>query len=185
MNNDMKALSVGLGALLAGGAAYYGLRGSPAPAEVVVYDDFDFPPMSRMHRYMNRVMAEMDREFEALEGSFAAGRNVRRIRMDAFVKDGKFKLVADLPGLKKEDIEVSVRDNMLSVSGSQKSKNDAAGKEGYYLRERSSNSFFRTISLPDGADTDKAETSFSDGVLTITMPVKELPKPQARKLAIK
>ncbi|MDR3126472.1 MAG: Hsp20/alpha crystallin family protein [Rickettsiales bacterium] len=183
MRNDTKALAIGLGALLAGGAAYYGLKEDPARAKVVVLDDFDMP-FSRMQSRMNRLLAEMDRDFEEFDRAFMPPANVRRARMDAAVKDGKFRLVAEMPGIKKDDIDISAHDGLLTVKGERKAKADE-DKDGYYIRERSASSFSRTVSLPEGADIDKAETSFSDGVLTITMPVKGLPKPQVRKLAIK
>lgn len=139
-------------------------------------------PFVRMHRHMSRMLAAMDGEFATM------GRRLpsRAMRMDVFVKDGAFKVVADLPGLAKGDIEVSVHDGFLSVKGEKKSSGKDSGKtEGYYLNERSSVSFSRTISLPDGVDADKAEVEFKDGVLSISMPVKELPRPEVKKLSIK
>jgi HSP20 family protein len=139
-----------------------------------------YDPFAQMHRRMNRMLS-------AFEGELAdSGRQVpaRSMRMDAFVKDGRFRVETDLPGLKKEEIDVSVHDGMLSIKGEKKAGKDEK-KEGYYLNERSSVSFARTISLPEGADADKAEVEFKDGVLKISMPFKELPKPELKKLPVK
>lgn len=139
-------------------------------------------PFLRMHRHMSRLLAAMDGELAG------AGQNVpaRAMKMDAFVKDGKFRIVTDMPGLSKDEIDVSVSDGLLSIKGEKKSEKKDADPEGsYYLNERSGVSFSRTISLPDGIDADKAEVEFKDGVLNISMPVRELPKPEVKKLTVK
>jgi len=139
-------------------------------------------PFARMHRHMSRLLAAMDSELTN------AGQKLpsRAMRMDAFVKDGKFKVITDMPGLSKDDIEVSVHDGLLSVRGEKESAQKDANSDGdYYLNERSRVSFARTISLPEGVEADKAEVEFKDGVLNISMPVKTLPKPEVKKLTIK
>jgi HSP20 family protein len=139
-------------------------------------------PFVRMHGHMSRLLAALDSEFAS------AGQKLptRAMRMDAFVKDGRFNVITDMPGLSKDDIEVSVQDGLLSVKGEKKAeKKEENSESNYYLNERSSMSFARTISLPEGVDADKAEVEFKDGVLSVSMPVKALPKPEVKKLAIK
>ncbi|MCL2473405.1 MAG: Hsp20/alpha crystallin family protein [Alphaproteobacteria bacterium] len=139
-------------------------------------------PFARMHRHMSRFLAAMDSELAA------AGQRPpsRAMRMDAFIKDGKFKVITDMPGLAKDDIDVNIHDGMLTIKGEKKSeREDGNAGDSYYLNERSSVSFARTISLPEGINADKAEVEFKDGVLNISMPVKELPKPEVKKLTVK
>ena len=139
-------------------------------------------PFVRMHNQMSRLLAAMDREFTSTGQKLPS----RAMHMDAFIKDGKFKVITDMPGLSKDDIEVSVQDGLLSVKGQKRTeKKDEKSEGNYYLNERSGMSFSRTISLPEGVDTDKAEVEFKDGVLNISMPIKAMPKPEAKKLTIK
>lgn len=96
--------------------------------------------------------------------------------------NGQFTVRADLPGLKKEDIDVEVRDDALVISGQRKEESKEE-REGFYRSERSYGSFYRSIPLPEGADKDKATATFQDGVLqvSVTVPAREL---KGRKLEI-
>lgn len=139
-------------------------------------------PFVRMHNHMSRLLAAMDRELTSTGQQLPS----RAMRMDAFVKDGEFKVITDMPGLSKDDIEVSLQDNLLSIKGEKKTeKKDENSENNYYLNERSNMSFARTISLPEGVDADKAEVEFKDGILSISMPVKTIPEPEVKKLEIK
>lgn len=79
-------------------------------------------------------------------------------------------LRADLPGLKPEDVDVSVEDGMITLSGERKQEQREEG-EGFVRTERSYGQFFRSIPLPDGADEEKVNASFKNGVLEINVPV--------------
>ena len=96
--------------------------------------------------------------------------------------NGQFTVHVDLPGLKKEDVNVEVRDDSLVISG-ERNKETAEEHEGYYKTERSYGSFYRSIPLPEGANKDKATATFQDGVLQISVavPAREL---KGRKLEI-
>src|SRR3954468_13647135 len=74
----------------------------------------------------------------------------------------KLLIQADVPGLKKEDVSVEVRDRELSISGERRSESEH--KEGrFYRTERSYGSFFRTVTLPEGAKPDTASATFENG----------------------
>lgn len=78
----------------------------------------------------------------------------------------KLVVQADVPGLKREDVSVEVRDNELCISGERRSESEhTAGR--YYRTERSYGSFSRTIPLPEGAKPDTASATFDNGVLRI------------------
>jgi len=87
-------------------------------------------------------------------------------------KEGKLVVTADLPGLNKEDVKVSVTDTALTVEGERKEQKEDR-REGYYHSERRYGKFLRSISLPQGAKTDSTTAQFKDGVLEITVPVPE------------
>ena len=97
-------------------------------------------------------------------------------------KNGQFTVHADLPGLKKEDIHVEIMDDSLVLSGERTNESKEEDK-GFYRTERSYGSFYRSIPLPEGANTDKATATFRDGVLQITVAVPEREQ-KGRKLEI-
>ena len=92
------------------------------------------------------------------------------------------KLLA--PGVKPEDIDISVSGDTLAIKGEMKSEEQY--EEGSYLRkERRFGSFQRTFSLPTSVASDKAKAEFENGVLTLTLPKAEEAKPKAIKVAMK
>lgn len=92
-----------------------------------------------------------------------------------------YRLVAELPGLTKEDIDITLENNVLRLSGERKFEKDAK-KEGYHRIERVYGTFARAFTLPSQVNHDKVEASFENGVLTISVPKAEQAKP--RKIAI-
>ena len=95
-------------------------------------------------------------------------------------KDG-YIFKADLPGVKKDDIEVSLTGNRLQISGKRDEEKESKG-ETFYTYERAYGSFSRSFTLPDGADGDHVKTELKDGVLTLVLPKK--PEAQAKKIPI-
>jgi HSP20 family protein len=86
--------------------------------------------------------------------------------------DGKLLLNAELPGLKKDDVKVHIDGDTLVVEGERKQEKEEK-REGYYHSERSYGKFYRSIPLPEGAQTDQASAQFNNGVLEVTLPVRE------------
>jgi HSP20 family protein len=90
---------------------------------------------------------------------------------------------ATMPGMKPEDIEVSVEENVLTIKG--KTEMEREHKEGEYLmRERRTGAFHRTLRLPETVDTEKARPTYEHGVLTITFPKVEAKKARHLKVAV-
>lgn len=92
---------------------------------------------------------------------------------------------ADLPGLKKEDVNVEIREDQLIRQGERRSET-ATEREGYYRSERSYGKFFRAIPLPPGVDPAQADAQFRDGVLEIRMPMpqQQQAEEQGRRIEI-
>ena len=88
---------------------------------------------------------------------------------------------ASMPGVKPEDIQVSIEDNVLTIKGST-AEEHLEGEGAYLMRERRSGSFHRALRLPDAVDPDKVEPRYSHGVLTITVPKAEAKR--ARQLEV-
>lgn len=95
-------------------------------------------------------------------------------------KDG-FVIKADLPGVKDEDVNVSVTGSQLAISGKREEENREEG-EHHYLVERSAGTFSRVFSLPDGADADSVTADMKNGVLTLKIPKR--PEAQPRRINI-
>lgn len=99
------------------------------------------------------------------------------------VLDSKDSLIvkADLPGLKKDDIEISIQDGMLVVRGEKKQETDKKEK-GSIRSERFYGSFYRAVSLPSPVDESKARAAYKNGVLELTLPKREEAKPKQIKV---
>jgi HSP20 family protein len=104
--------------------------------------------------------------------------------MDILEQEGKLVVRMDLPGMKREDIDVAIEGDMLVVSG-QRSEEKETKEEDYYCSERSYGSFRRAIRLPEGATTDAIEATYKDGVLEMQIPRPTPPEPQKLKVEVK
>lgn len=91
-------------------------------------------------------------------------------------------LFVEIPGLKKDDISITLENNVLSISGERKFEKDVE-QENYHRIERAYGSFSRSFSLPANVRTDKVDASFADGVLTVSLPKSDEAKP--RQIEIK
>lgn len=91
--------------------------------------------------------------------------------------DSSFHLEVDLPGVKKEDVEIKIEDGVLSVSAIRKYKNELT-KENYYVCESAFGKFERRYALPESVDTQKVDAKLSDGRLTIELQKTKKAKPK-------
>jgi HSP20 family protein len=101
--------------------------------------------------------------------------------VDLIETEGEFVLKADLPGLSENDVKIELEDDVLSISGERKAEQHER-KDGYARFERSSGSFRRSLTLPEGVDAAAVKASFAHGVLEVRIPKPEERKP--RKVAI-
>jgi len=97
--------------------------------------------------------------------------------LDVYEDKDSFVVKAELPGMKKEDIDVSLHDGVLSISGERKNEEKFAKAESY-RSELFFGKFQRTITLPAPVAADKIKGSYKDGVLTVTLPKAEEAKPK-------
>lgn len=91
------------------------------------------------------------------------------IPVDMAVRDDRVEISASLPGLKPDDIHVTVDNGVLAIRGELKSE-DERQTDSYVVRERRTGSFYRAIRLPEDVDHEKAESTYENGILTITFP---------------
>ena len=129
---------------------------------------------------VNRLFDDFFNEFSfALRPSNGAGFNPS---IDISETDNEIKIAAELPGLAENDVEVSLTDNVLTISGEKKAEEKDEG-ENYYRVERSYGSFARSITLSHEVEADKIEATFKNGVLTVILP--KAPEAQTKKIAVK
>lgn len=110
------------------------------------------------------------RALERREGIWSPAVNVTENK-DAVV------VTAEVPGLKKEDISISMHDNVLTLKG-EKKQEKIQEDENYHCVERSFGSFNRSFTLPTMVDSAKVKASYKDGILTVELPKKEEAKPK-------
>ena len=101
--------------------------------------------------------------------------------VDVRESDDAFTFMAELPGIAKEAVEITVEDGVLTLKGERRF-NDEDEKKNYRRIERAYGSFSRSFTLPSAVDAEHIEASFADGLLTVNVPKAELAK--ARKIAI-
>jgi HSP20 family protein len=89
----------------------------------------------------------------------------------------EYLIRAEMPGLKKEDVKISLQENVLTISGEKKSEAKSDNKR-YHRLERTYGSFQRSFSLPEPIKADKIGASFKDGVLEVKIPKSEETKPR-------
>ena len=102
--------------------------------------------------------------------------------LDLYQTADEVVVKANLPGLKSEDVQISVANGVLSLHGEFKQENEQ-NEATYHVLERRSGSFERSVTLPTDVQTEKAKAEFENGVLTITLPKAETVKPKT--IAIK
>jgi HSP20 family protein len=90
---------------------------------------------------------------------------------------------AEIPGMKKENLEINISGNLLTIKGEKKQEEEVK-KKGYYYSERSYGSFMRTIDLPKEVQVDKAYANFKDGVLEVRLPKTEEAKRKEVKIKV-
>lgn len=136
-------------------------------------------------RDMLNLRADMDRLFKTFFTGFPGeGEGIWAPVIDIEEDKDSILVKAEIPGLKKDEIKVTVRDNMLSISGERKQEQEVKDRV-YHRIERSYGKFSRRISLPVAVDADKIKANYQDGILHITLPKPESIKPKQIDVEIK
>jgi Molecular chaperone (small heat shock protein) len=136
----------------------------------------------RLWNWMDRMLEEAPYVGRGLPET--TGRNIGTVApyVDVAEKEGKLVIKADIPGVKKEDISVNVKGDMLEIGAERKEDTEEKG-EGYLRRERTYGRYYRAIPLPAEVDKEKVNATFEDGVLSIELPKVE--GKEVKKIEIK
>jgi HSP20 family protein len=103
--------------------------------------------------------------------------------IDVFERDGKTIVRVDLPGMKREDLEVAVEQDMLVIHGHREEEKEVRREDCTYS-ERATGEFSRAISLPEGVLEDDIKAMYTDGVLEVVVPLPAEPAPKSKKIAV-
>lgn len=130
-----------------------------------------FRDMSRDLRTLHREMDELFRKtFGTSHDTLPATAVEAPITLNAWIKDQTFHVQAEIPGVERDNLDITVDGNVLSLRGER--KDESSVREGEYLvRECHIGTFVRRLTLPEGVNIDKIHARFNNGVLEITMPL--------------
>lgn len=92
--------------------------------------------------------------------------------VNTFIKNNVFHLQAELPGVTKDNLDISIEENVLTIKGERKETTEKEDRD-YLVKESRYGSFVRRMTLPDGVNTDKVHAVCEDGMLEITMPIEK------------
>jgi HSP20 family protein len=145
--------------------------------------------MSALIRYKSPVysLSNLFDEFFNDGFFFNSGREISRTKwpnVDIVENKDDYKLHADLPGLEKKDIKITVENGVLSISGEKKLDKKEKEKGKYYYYERSYGSFHRNFSLPENVDEKSINANFKNGVLELTIKKTEKAKPKEIEIKV-
>lgn len=123
-------------------------------------------------------------ELDALEKAFFGRNDLGEFKTDIKDVGNAFELEADLPGFKKEDIKVDLKDQYLTISAKRDQVTEEKDQKGNYIRrERSYGTFSRSFEV-SGIQTQDITASYQDGVLKLKLPKKEVAVPDTRSISI-
>ena len=139
-------------------------------------------PRSSLINYPN----EIDRLLDSVYEKKADIKNECSIWPDADIEefDKSYSLHLELPGVGKKDVNINIKENILTIEGDKKSEKDSKSDK-YHHNERVFGKFRKTFRLPDLVDRDKIEAVFTDGVLSISIPKLEEALPKQIEINIK
>lgn len=133
------------------------------------FDIDDFTGMTSFAETMNRLFADANRPWAP--------------PVDILETENEVVLKADLPDVKLEDIDIRLENGTLSLKGERKFEKAENGK-GYHRIERGYGAFARVFTLPDTLDGERVRADYKNGVLTVTLPKKEVAKPKTVKVEV-
>ena len=127
-----------------------------------------FDDIYRLNREMNKLMSS---------GRFRGNYGVTWPELNVYTNENEYVAVVNIPGVAKEDINISVKDNSIKIAGDR--KNSSEDQSGYHLKERKYGKFERNFTLNDKIEADKVQAEFKNGMLLVKLPKSPEAKPVA------
>lgn len=137
--------------------------------------------LDSMHRQLENWM---DRAFSIPNGDGLERRLTLTPRMDIAETEKGYELTADLPGMQDKEVDISVSNDVLTITGERSYEQESDGRS-VHLSERGFGTFKRSFSLPDDVDQDQIQARLKNGVLAIFLPKTEEVEPPSRQIKVK
>jgi HSP20 family molecular chaperone IbpA len=140
---------------------------------------------------VKKMSEEMDQLFERFIGRpmtsrFGQGGSSGKWMppIEVVQRDNQLVICADLPGIKREQVQIEINQDNLTIEGERRDDRQSGERQGFRRSERSYGRFYRMIPLPSGVDPDSAQASMHDGVLEITIPIPARTQRRGRRIDI-
>ena len=146
-------------------------------------DMASFDPFRQMQERFNRVFGENVDLFKPMKDENWS-LSTWAPACDIYENENEIVVKAELPEVKKEDVQVAIENNVLSIRGERKFSEETK-EENYHRVERSYGEFMRSFTLPSFVDASKVNAEFKDGLLRVTMPKREEAKPKQIEVKVK
>jgi HSP20 family protein len=142
-------------------------------------------PLSSLRREMDRLFDDFGTSRWPVPGAMRLMAEMPPVpAMDLVESDGTYEITIELPGIDMKDVELTVRDNMLTLRGEKREESESKDKD-RHVSERRYGSFQRSLRLPPDADAGKVEATCANGVLRITLPKSETARAREQKIEIR
>ncbi len=139
-----------------------------------------YTPFKEMQRMIDRIFDEFPYEWPTL----SRGTKELIPAMDIFETDKGYEVEAEIPGIKREDIEVNINDRILTIKGEKKDERDEE-KKGSKILERIYGTFERSFTMPEDADKDNISAKYENGILRLMIPKRPESKSKKVKIEVK
>jgi HSP20 family protein len=143
--------------------------------------------LENMSDRINRLLARRSRAGSSRDESSGRDESMALVEwvpvVDVMETDEDFQIRAELPGVEKEDVKLSVENGVLAISGHREQDKEEKGKR-YHRIERAYGSFARSFTMPDVVDEQKVTAEFKNGVLTVRLPKSEKARPKSIEVRI-
>lgn len=148
------------------------------------WDPFRIDPFRELEEMSNRLSRIFGRPLAPKEG----GKEEMTVAewsplVDITEDDKEYLIKAELPEVKKEDVKISIHDDVLSIAGERKYEKEEKGKK-YHRVERAYGSFLRSFTLPEDADAGRISADYKDGVLKVHLAKSEKTKPKSVEVKV-
>jgi HSP20 family protein len=153
------------------------------------FPERSYDPTLPIHRDIDRLFDHFWRGFSPLamgsSGFFPSlgETGILKPKVDLSASEQEYLLTVEIPGVSEKDVAVDVSGNTMTIKGEKKQEKEEKDKN-YYRIERIYGSFQRVLSLPDDVDQESIKANFKNGVLSITMPRKALPKGEVKQIQV-
>ncbi len=141
-----------------------------------------WPSWSNMDRAFDNFRRDLEKSFASFPAISASFPSIKSMSCDIIDEGDKYLIKLEIPGVKKDEINLNVSDNSIEISAQHKEEEEEK-KKNYLRKERSEISYYRTLPLPEKVLSGKTQAKLTDGILNVTIP-KAVPTPKPKKSSI-